>query len=229
MTRLYSAIWYDGHPFDILFDTVEVVQVPDDLEDTDSVLVVWGGADIDPQLYGHPRSVTTHPGGKRDVMEWALMQEALKKGIPIIGVCRGAQMLCALAGGYLIQDVRGHHGGHNIHTFDEKILRVNSIHHQMMEPSMTDHKLLAWSAVNRSFTIGDEGQTETHYIWKNDQQWIPPKGWKEPEFVHFTKVNGFAIQWHPEMLGPMDQANLYVLDYLEKNLCLNKTKNETVN
>lgn len=211
MKTLYSAVWEESHPFGVLADEVLPVLLPEDLKEQDSMLVVWGGADITPALYGHPLSRTTHPGGKRDYIEWALMKEALAKGIPIIGICRGAQMLCALAGGYLLQDVRNHSGGHNINTFNGEILYVNSLHHQMMEPSMTDHELLAWSEQNRSEAAG--------YIWKDDQLWTPPTNWKEPECIYFPKVKGLAVQWHPEMMGIASPATEFVLDMIEDKLC----------
>lgn len=213
MTILYCALWSDdGFPFSELATAVQVVTKPSDFSDTeDGILVVWGGADIDPALYMHPASSHTGHGGKRDVIEWELMKEAKRRGMPIIGVCRGAQMLCALAGGYLIQDVRNHGGRHEVQTIDGKRFMVNSIHHQMMEPSMTDHELLAW--LPQPLSAGN-------YIWKNDLKWVPPEGWKEPEFVYFKSVKGFAIQWHPEMMNENSDATQYVLNTIKEKLCL---------
>ena len=136
MTKLYktlfSAGWSDAHPFHELAEQVVGVSSPNELKDGhESALVVWGGADINPAFYNHPQSRTTYPGGKRDVIEWDLMNKAKELGMPLIGICRGAQMLCALAGGYLLQDVNGHHGRHTIKTFNDEIIAVNSIHHQM--------------------------------------------------------------------------------------------------
>jgi putative glutamine amidotransferase len=212
--KLYCALWSeDGYPFAELADEVQVVHHPDEFSETeDGILVVWGGADIDPALYKHPASSRSGFGGRRDVLEWVLMQGAVKRGIPIIGVCRGAQMLCALAGGYLLQDVANHGGRHEITTITGEKLMVNSIHHQMMEPSMTDHELLAWVTQNRS---------EGLYIWKDDQNWNPPEGWKEPEFVYFKEVKGFGIQWHPEMMDYNAPATQYVLNTIKEKLCLN--------
>lgn len=214
MKTLYSALWLDSHPFDELVDAVEQVNTPDQLTNEDSILVVWGGADINPTLYNHSSSRTTYPGGKRDVLEWALMKTAVAKNIPVIGVCRGAQMLCALAGGYLLQDVRGHLSHHSINTFNGLTLEVNSIHHQMMcwdEEGMTDlPELLAWASQ-------PQGKS---YIWKNDLQWIPPEGWVEPEFVYFPNVKGFAIQWHPEMMPSHAPATQFILSQIKEKLCL---------
>lgn len=202
---IYSAMWgSDVHPFDALGDNIVVANHPDELTEKDSVLIVWGGADINPRLYDHPESRTTHPGDYRDRVEWPLMQRAAELGIPIIGVCRGAQMLCALAGGFLIQDVRGHHGHHEVITHNGDRLTVNSIHHQMMAGlENVEHELLAWSAQARS---------AGRYVWKDDLEYTPPEGFVEPEFVYFPKVKGYAIQWHPEMMSASAPATKFILD-----------------
>lgn len=139
------------------------------------------------------------------------MQRAVEKGIPIIGVCRGAQMACALAGGFLIQDVNGHHGHHDVTTYDGKTFRVNSIHHQMMVPGDAEHVLVGWSTVNLS-----KRQDAPYYGYMDDQLFSPPLGWREPEFLYFPKVNAYAIQWHPEMMNPECNATQYVLDYIKR-------------
>ena len=79
-------------------------------------LVLAGGPDIDPQRYGadpHPR--TGDARAERDAAEIAMLQRALERGIPVLGVCRGLQMLNVALGGTLVQhlpDAVGHNG-HN--------------------------------------------------------------------------------------------------------------------
>lgn len=204
---IYSGMWAsDCHPFHSLARVAKPALKPEDMTESSSILVVWGGADISPALYGHPQSRTTYPGRDRDPIEWALMKRAVEMGIPIIGVCRGAQMLCALAGGFLIQDVRGHSGHHTVETHRGDSLTVNSIHHQMMAGlEKVPHELLAWSTTNRS----------NQYIWKDDQIYNPPEGFVEPEFVYFPEVRGFAIQWHPEMMSENSPATRFIMDEYE--------------
>jgi putative glutamine amidotransferase len=216
---LYSAIWREGYPFSSLVETVQAANRPSDLVETDSFLVVWGGADISPALYNHPESRTTYSGGNRDGIEWALMKAAVKKGIPIIGVCRGAQMLCALAGGYLLQDVDNHSGSHQVNTINGDTLTVNSIHHQMMAGyEKVGHELLAWSETNRS----------PSYIWQDDKKWTPPDGWKEPEFIYFTDVKGFAVQWHPEMMRENSPATEFIMSVIKDKVSSYEHATESV-
>jgi GMP synthase-like glutamine amidotransferase len=207
---VYSALYGGAFPFHVLGEKTETVQLPEQLKETDSFLVVWGGADIDPGFYRHPIHSTTRPGGMRDRLEWSLMNEAKERGIPIIGVCRGAQMLCALNGGFLLQDVEGHAGPHHfVATWDNVVLDVNSLHHQMMcmmNIPISEYKLLAWR----------EGRNGAPYGYRNDQIFQPPSNWKEPEFVYFTRTKGYAIQWHPEMMSEDAPATKYVLDFIRK-------------
>lgn len=203
--KLYSACFdSEAYPFHSMAGEVEVVRDPAKMTEPDSVLVVWGGSDINPELYGHAKSKTTHFNDARDTIEWGCIQQAIKLGIPMIGVCRGAQMMCAAAGGWLFQDVSNHAGyNHNVNTIDGTTLKVNSIHHQMMGGlDKVDHVLLAWSDYNRSAT----------YIWKNDIEYKPNGLFKEPEMVYFPKIKAIAVQWHPEMLSDREPSTTFLFE-----------------
>ncbi len=75
-------------------------------------LVITGGPDVDPARYGQqPHPATNEPATERDAWEFALLEGALRQGVPVLGVCRGAQVLNAALGGTLHQhlpDVIGH-------------------------------------------------------------------------------------------------------------------------
>ena len=87
----------------------------------------------------------------RDIYEKAIFEEACKNNKNIIGICRGSQLLTALNGGKLIQDVTNHAlaSGHNIRILDEDIIMTaTSTHHQMMYPfnlPKEDYKLIGVS------------------------------------------------------------------------------------
>ena len=111
-------------PFLDLFDVVKDSTKAD-------VLMLTGGADILPEHYGEPPHYTTYHSPHRDAYEKPYINQFIKAGKPILGICRGAQFLCAIAGGKLVQDCTGHGSSHNVHTFDGKVLRTSSLHHQM--------------------------------------------------------------------------------------------------
>ena len=192
-------------PFDEyeLFADYKSVNGPDDLQEND-VLVVWGGADISPSLYN--KAVGRRTGADpepsyRDKYEWSLMQRAKELGVPIVGVCRGAQMLCALAGGFLVQDVTNHGRSHTVDTSEGDKLGVSSLHHQMMYPFEVDHKLLAWASQPIS----------SHYLDVDTPIDVPC----EPEAVWFPQVKGLAVQWHPEFMGAKVPATQYVVQQMK--------------
>lgn len=75
-------------------------------------LVVTGGADVDPTRYGEtPHERTTRWRADRDAWELALLAAAAEVGLPVLGVCRGMQLMAVASGGALeqhIPDVVGH-------------------------------------------------------------------------------------------------------------------------
>jgi putative glutamine amidotransferase len=75
-------------------------------------LVITGGKDVDPTVYGQqPHPETDEPRRDRDAWEFALLTRAIQRGLPVLGICRGAQVLNVALGGTLHQhlpDVVGH-------------------------------------------------------------------------------------------------------------------------
>src|ERR1700710_2282474 len=88
------------------------VDDPDVLLDRVDALLLAGGADIDPASYGeeaHPETKGTWP--ERDAFELALTRRALERDIPVLGICRGMQLMNVACGGTLLQhlpDLYGH-------------------------------------------------------------------------------------------------------------------------
>ncbi|HEX6345981.1 gamma-glutamyl-gamma-aminobutyrate hydrolase family protein [Umezawaea sp.] len=72
-------------------------------------LVITGGADVNPAAYGQePGPLTDAPRQSRDDSEFALARAALELDLPLLGVCRGMQVLNVVLGGTLHQHVEGH-------------------------------------------------------------------------------------------------------------------------
>ncbi|WP_299788586.1 gamma-glutamyl-gamma-aminobutyrate hydrolase family protein [uncultured Marivita sp.] len=74
-----------------------------DLEDVDG-LIIGGGDDIGPELYGGKLGISARLDPDRDELERCLAEAALDQNIPVLGICRGSQMLNVALGGTLDQD-----------------------------------------------------------------------------------------------------------------------------
>jgi putative glutamine amidotransferase len=73
-------------------------------------LLLSGGADVDPSLYGQPVDGARGVERGRDVLERAAWDAAEARGVPVLGICRGLQAMNVFAGGRLRQHVDGHAG-----------------------------------------------------------------------------------------------------------------------
>jgi putative glutamine amidotransferase len=145
---------------------------PGELLDHLDALVLGGGADIDPASHGsepHPETVGTNPD--RDRFEIALALGALERGIPLLGVCRGMQVLNVACGGTLDQHIPerlGHEGHrpvpgswaeHEVRLEQGSIaaraagtnrLTVKSHHHQGVDAIPDSMRASAWATDDES-------------------------------------------------------------------------------
>jgi putative glutamine amidotransferase len=73
--------------------------------------VLSGGVDMDPARYGHPNSGSVDVQPDRDELEVEAWTVAEDRGAPVLGICRGFQVINVLMGGTLLQDVASHRAG----------------------------------------------------------------------------------------------------------------------
>lgn len=162
--------------------------------DSCDALIITGGSDIYPGLYGK-ESDTTRCGQidfRRDTLELALIKKALELGMPILGICRGQQMINVAMGGSLIIDIPT-----DIDTIVNHSQR-KGLHGVTIEPGTK----LAWT------TNITSGNVTTAHHQAIDQLGEPLRvsarstldgiiegiEWKEPEGKSFL----MGVQWHPE-------------------------------
>jgi hypothetical protein len=206
----------NGHsifPFDDIFDVGQ--DISKSIKGVDAV-VFWGGTDIHSSFYNEPFHKMNQQQSPspiaRDVFEKRAMLYCIANHIPIIGVCRGAQLLCAVAGGSLVQHTGGHNSGnHDIVTSDGETFSSTSCHHQMMYPWDIEHELLAWTPKKLS-SFYENG-------WNKPMKEMEHR--VEPEIVYFPSVRGLAIQGHPEWASQSSKFVLYCNTQIIQKLLTN--------
>lgn len=100
----------------------------------DADLVVFtGGPDVDPLMYGEVKHPSTRCDLIRDKADTELYGLCLEEGIPMLGICRGAQFLHVMNGGKLYQEVDNHYKEHTMWDMKNKrvVKPISSVHHQM--------------------------------------------------------------------------------------------------
>lgn len=170
------------------------------------IVVFTGGGDVHPSFYNrkvNPRTWATEPKQSmtltRDEKEWAMMHEAVELKKPMWGTCRGLQLMCAYAGGDLIQDVNHGGGSHEITFYDGTVVTTNTIHHQMIYPFEKLVKAEDYFIVANSLGLSPyhRGETDENLPMPVNENGII----LEPESAFFPKINGFGQQSHLEMRG----------------------------
>ncbi len=175
------------------------------MEDADLV-VFTGGQDINPSLYGEPRHPLTHYSQRRDDYEVTEFKKAQSMGKNLLGICRGAQLLCAMAGGKLVQH-QENNGSHVVHRNDIEFgpdeYLVTSCHHQAQYPwglPYGDWTLLGHS-IDQSFFHEDGNKKELLEGMAHVCEWGGGRAGNslvEVEDVYYGKIKALAIQSHPE-------------------------------
>ena len=174
---------------------VEETKLPKDA----AGLLLMGGVDVNPKLYGEKRGERTdRPNNDRDAHEQGLLEEALARDLPVLAVCRGFQLLNVTMGGTLLQHIEdnahrwtdeGDSAWHDIavtqpksrlgRAYDgESTLRVNSRHHQgVTEPLLAQ----GLSIVATSHDGYIEAAESDGHRWTVGVQWHPERPEMRPE------------------------------------------------
>lgn len=131
-------------------------------------LLLLGGSDIDPSLYGEKSTHSQTPSKWRDDLEWTLLTRARQYGVPTMGICRGHQMIAAHYGGTLYQDFgkqvgTNHYYQHRLVDVKDPLARflptttTNSLHHQSVKDVPPGFEVLARASDGIIESIGKDG------------------------------------------------------------------------
>lgn len=158
--------------------------------DSLDALVITGGYDVDPATYGQePHETTDEPRSNRDSWELALLRAALDRHLPVLGICRGAQLLNVAFGGTLHQhlpEVIGH-SGHRA---------GNGVFSRLPVRTVTGTRVAA--------LLGDSADVPCYHHQAIDKvgEGLVVGAWDVDGVVESVELPGdafaLAVQWHPE-------------------------------
>jgi putative glutamine amidotransferase len=183
-----------------LVSALDQVPLDDAFFDQLDGLVLPGGPDPHPSRWNEPIHPATVIDEARDELEYAVLAGCLERGIPVLGVCRGLQLINVALGGTLVQDLPpgpvDHRGSADRTTLaHELVLRegtrmasisgrtdlgVNTAHHQAIGRLGAGLIASGWA---------EDGCIEA-IEWEADDYWL------------------VAVQYHPEDLHPTEPAHL---------------------
>ena len=191
-----------------MFSNYPQYKIVEDLRTADLVQYM-GGGDISSSLYGEEQHRSNWPDPVRDDYEVEIFQEALKRGIPQAGICRGLQLFCALNGGKLYQDMDNHSVGGTHQCYDvrtEEIYPVSSTHHQSIRPDK--------NTIVIAIAYGP-GPISTYKEIMEGARVVRVEGnMPDIEAAWFPKLNAFGVQGHPEYPHVRKCTEMY-FQYLE--------------
>lgn len=200
-----------------MFETTE--EIDEVIDQVDGVLLP-GGVDVNPGLYGEERRMHTQPPhNERDRFEMYLLERAMEKRIPILGICRGLQVINVKQGGTLYQDVEKEMSGSIRHDW----------HHDENE------HLLSRSLLAHSVSIQEE--SKLHAILKETEikvnslhhqgikdlgKGLVATGHSSDGLIEAIEMPDYpyliGVQWHPEELNADPLWNGFMRNFVE--VCL---------
>lgn len=166
------------------------------LDRVDGVVLTGGYFDIHPSLYGETvRGRLDRVEADRTSLELALASRAVERGIPVLGVCGGMQLLAVAAGGSLIQDILTDLDG-------------AADHEQATDPATPWHTVRVEAPAARWLGSSVQANSTHHQAVRDPGRGLVACGWSEDGVIEVIASPGpgfvLGVQWHPELLGELD-------------------------
>jgi len=166
-------------------------------------LVLMGGSDVAPQSYGETPLQPAWGGDKvRDDYEIALYRAFVAAGKPVLGVCRGAQVINVAHGGTLHQDIATQVPGalnhRNWDIYDRNSHATSLVAGSSLARLYPERSLVKTNSVHHQ-AVKDLGSDLVVEAWSEPDRVVEAIRWTGPSYV-------FAVQWHPEFHDGRDRS-----------------------
>jgi len=201
---LTSLNEYDVETFDLYLEDLE-----ESLPLIDG-LIMTGGGDIDPGIYGMPEAVSVCDGidPERDRRERLMLDYCTDNRIPVLGICRGLQFMTVHLGGALIPHIPDDPEAGEYHTNREG---EDNQHTVSLEPGSLLYRAVGEleGDVNSSHHQGvRQVPAELSVSARSADGMVEGVEWKEPEQKNWM----VAVQWHPERMNPQSPFSRGLLE-----------------
>lgn len=214
------------------FELIELSFVENNLHQFDLCdgFLLTGGDDVHPDFYDGPKLYANMPSSfhpRRDEFEKLMIDHALANNKPILGICRGLQIVNVYFGGKLIPDLND---GNKIHKSAEGVDKVHAV---VIEPGSILHHISG--SLHGTVNSAHHQAADKTYIGKNliVNAWSAT-GKKAIEGLEFYDKTGrpfmLCVQWHPERM-PNQQNPLAsgILKHFLKEVETTKSNNNANN
>jgi len=194
MPRTYVTAVQDAGALVLLLPPDDAAaEAPDPLLDRIDALILAGGSDLDPASYGarpHPETRDTSP--ERDRFELGLAKRALEREMPVLGICRGMQMLNVAAGGTIEQHLPE---------------RLGHSDHRHTPGTFSDHEVVLEAGSLAARATGTErSAVKSHHHQGAGElgEGVEVTGWSDdgdrvPEAIELPACDyALGVLWHPE-------------------------------
>jgi putative glutamine amidotransferase len=157
-------------------------------------VVLTGGEDLDPAWYGAaPSPYLSPPSRDRDLFELALFAVARQRELPILGICRGIQLINVALGGTLYQDLPSERPGAVMHRAEGP--RDTRSHRIRLQPGSRAAEALGTTSLSAN--------SSHHQAIKVLASGLLATGWTEDDLIEAAETPAdapwlLAVQWHPE-------------------------------
>ena len=152
-------------------------------------LILCGGTDIHPSWYGEEINGSVDIDDARDQAEFALAKAYVEAGKPVLGICRGCQLLNVFFGGSLIQNL------------DTAQKHVRSAEGDSVHAVRADHGSIAASLYGDAFCVNSSHHQAVKKLGNGLRITMTTEDDRVVEGFEHESLPVFAVQWHPERMS----------------------------
>lgn len=198
-------------------------------EDKIDLIIIPGGRDISPSLYLEEESGSKNESKDEDISDYLLLKYAIENDIPILGICRGMQMIAVYYGASLIQDLSS--------FFLEQNIEYTNLHqtiNKTKEEPYSTHSIYITNKDSLLYSLFDEdiveGLPSVHHqaVLSLENTPLEVTAYAETDgrlvieaFEDVTNPKVLGIQFHPEKVVPLEMEGADTSKYMDKEKAIN--------